>query len=141
MNSGRNAYELHLQTLLIFIIQGPVVIVSTEGGVNIEDTAATNPEAISYFPINIETGLKIEEARRIVEKLGFDECKQESIAEIVCNLYDVFMAKDALLMEINPFVEDICGQCKIAYCSSSTQLVINYSSFFFENSLRIFFRF
>lgn len=95
------------------LFQGPVVIVSTEGGVNIEDTAATNPEAIAYFPIDIVSGITLDQAREIVGKLGLDESKTEAMAEVVCNLYHLFLEKDALLLEINPFVEDICGDCKI----------------------------
>jgi hypothetical protein len=40
-----------------FIFQGPVIIASPQGGVNIEDVAAENPDAIHYEPINIMEGI------------------------------------------------------------------------------------
>jgi hypothetical protein len=43
--------------LFTFILQGPVVIASSQGGVNIEDVAAENPDAIFYEPINIMEGM------------------------------------------------------------------------------------
>lgn len=46
-------------------LQGPVLIASSEGGVNIEDVAAENPDAIVYEPIDINTGLQKEQALRV----------------------------------------------------------------------------
>ena len=52
---------------------GPVIITSTQGGSNIEEIAAENPEAIIRHPINIETGLLREDALTIGEQLGFHD--------------------------------------------------------------------
>lgn len=50
---------------------GPVIITSTQGGSNIEEIAAENPDAIIQHPINIEEGLHREEALSIADRLGF----------------------------------------------------------------------
>lgn len=90
---------------------GPVIIASSQGGVNIEEVAATNPEAIMYEPINIQTGITQDQASRIINKLGLDHQK-DYISQIIFNLYKCFVAKDALLIEVNPLAEDVNGQCK-----------------------------
>lgn len=100
------------QLLVIYILKGPVLILSKQGGVNIEDIAATNPEAISYIPIDVKKGLTTEQADSVGDKLGLTRQSKEIASIIACNLYELFIEKDALLLEINPFAEDICGECK-----------------------------
>jgi succinyl-CoA synthetase beta subunit len=57
---------------------GPVIITSTQGGSNIEEIAAENPDAIIHHPIDIVTGLQRNDALVIAEKLGFhNEALQE----------------------------------------------------------------
>lgn len=87
------------------------MIVSKQGGVNIEDVAATNPEAISYIPVNILEGLTVEQADLVADKLGMEGDAKEFTAILVCNLYELFIDKEALLLEINPFALDICEEC------------------------------
>lgn len=94
-----------------FLFQGPVIIASSQGGVNIEEVAATNPSAIMYEPIDIDKGITKEQAERIVSKLGLDNVK-DYISNIIINLYQMFLKKDALLLEVNPLAEDINGNCK-----------------------------
>lgn len=94
-----------------FYSQGPVIIASSQGGVNIEEVAATNPSAIMYEPIDINKGITKEQAERIVNKLGLDNVK-DYISNIIINLYKMFLKKDALLLEVNPLAEDINGNCK-----------------------------
>lgn len=89
-----------------------MVIVSKQGGVNIEEIAATNPEAVTYIPVDVKKGLTPEQASSVAEKLGLTENGKEIASIVASNLYELFVEKDALLLEINPFVEDICGECK-----------------------------
>lgn len=89
-----------------------MLIVSKQGGVNIEEIAAANPEAITYIPIDISKGLTSAQADSVGEKLGLAGQNKEIASIVACNLYELFIEKDALLVEINPFAEDICGQCK-----------------------------
>lgn len=50
--------------------QGPVIIASSQGGVNIEDVAAENPDAITYEPIDIITGITDDQVKRVVNKVN-----------------------------------------------------------------------
>lgn len=58
---------------------GPVIITSTQGGTNIEEIAADNPDAIIHHPIDIATGLVREDALKIAERLGF---RNEGLQEV-----------------------------------------------------------
>jgi len=88
---------------------GPVLIASTEGGMNIEDVAAKNPDAILTFPIDIHGGLTQDKALEIAAKLEIHQENQNEVADTLLKLYDLFMTKDATMVEINPFAEDANG--------------------------------
>merc|ERR1712150_49363 len=88
---------------------GPVLIASSEGGVNIEDVAASNPDAIIKVPIDINEGFKIESAKDTASKIGIPAGRVDEVAEILLNLYELFQSKDATMVEINPFAEDSHG--------------------------------
>merc|ERR1711963_837493 len=88
---------------------GPVIIASSEGGVNIEETAEKNPDAIVKFPIDVMEGLSKEGAKDVAVKVGINSAKIDDVAEILLNLYNLFVTKDASMVEINPFAEDSTG--------------------------------
>jgi len=88
---------------------GPVIIASSEGGVNIEETAEKNPDAIVKFPIDVMEGLSKEGAKDVAVKLGVNAAKVDDVADILLNLYQLFLNKDASMVEINPFAEDNSG--------------------------------
>jgi len=88
---------------------GPVIIASSEGGVNIEETAEKNPDAIVKFPIDVMEGLSKEGAKEVAKKLGMPGAKIDEVADILLNLYELFVTKDASMVEINPFAEDNSG--------------------------------
>ena len=81
------------------------------GGVDIEDVAAENPNAIIYEPIDIFVGLKKEQAEKVADKIGLSDQK-EQIVQLLMNMYDLFTKKDALLIEINPYAEDAFDNSK-----------------------------
>uniref|UniRef100_A0A6I8PQ86 Succinate--CoA ligase [ADP-forming] subunit beta, mitochondrial n=1 Tax=Ornithorhynchus anatinus TaxID=9258 RepID=A0A6I8PQ86_ORNAN len=89
--------------------QGPVLIGSSQGGVNIEDVAAENPDAIVKEPIDIMEGIKKEQAVRLAQKMGFPANLVDPAAENMMKLYNLFMKYDATMVEINPMVEDADG--------------------------------
>lgn len=70
-----------------------------------------------YEPIDIHKGISKDQAERIAVKLGLENVK-DYISNIIINLYQMFLKKDALLLEVNPLAEDINGQCKFCwiYC-------------------------
>merc|ERR1712117_616362 len=88
---------------------GPVIIASSEGGVNIEGAAEKNPDAIVKFPIDVMEGLSKAGAQEVAKKLGIPKAKVDDVADILLNLYKLFVTKDASMVEINPFAEDNSG--------------------------------
>lgn len=116
-----------------------MIIASSQGGVNIEEVAATNPTAIMYEPIDIQKGITPEQASRIISKLGLDNVK-DYISNIITSLYAMFLKKDALLLEVNPLAEDINGNCKnliFSKHSSFQSLKNNLSTFYCAQTLRL----
>merc|ERR1712025_1492021 len=99
---------------------GPVVIASSEGGVNIEEVAEKNPDAIVKYPIDVVEGLSAEGARKVAVQLGIHESKVDEVSQILMNLYQLFVTKDASMVEINPFAEDnkgnfVCLDAKLKF--------------------------
>uniref|UniRef100_A0A915PXM6 Succinate--CoA ligase [ADP-forming] subunit beta, mitochondrial n=1 Tax=Setaria digitata TaxID=48799 RepID=A0A915PXM6_9BILA len=104
--------------------QGPVAIGSSKGGVNIEEIAAKDPNAIVKCPVNIFEGMKDSEASAMAERMGFKDNLKEQAASIFKKLYNLFIKYDATLIEINPMAEDIngnlyCLDCKLNVDSSA----------------------
>ncbi|XP_058465566.1 succinate--CoA ligase [ADP-forming] subunit beta, mitochondrial [Malaya genurostris] len=97
--------EFYFAVMMERAFNGPVLIASSQGGVNIEEVAAENPEAIVYEPIDINTGLQKSQALAIAKKVGLSDNAEET-AKMLLNMYDLFVKKDALLIEINPYAED-----------------------------------
>jgi len=101
--------EYYLAVMMERAFGGPVIIASSQGGVNIEEVAATNPQAIMYEPIDINVGITKDQANKIAVKLGLENVK-DYISELILNMYAFFVKKDALLVEINPLAEDVNGK-------------------------------
>jgi succinyl-CoA synthetase beta subunit len=78
-----------------------VCIASTEGGVEIEEVAHTNPDAIAKVPIDPAVGVDAAKAEEIVAAAGFPA----EATSVVQRLWDVFVAEDATLVEVNPLVK------------------------------------
>ncbi|XP_023940117.1 succinate--CoA ligase [ADP-forming] subunit beta, mitochondrial [Bicyclus anynana] len=97
--------EFYVAIMMERSFNGPVIIASSQGGVNIEDVAAENPDAITYEPIDIKAGITDEQISRVVQKIGLDDNKEEACG-MIKKMYDLFLKKDALLIEINPYAED-----------------------------------
>jgi succinyl-CoA synthetase beta subunit len=76
-------------------------IASTEGGVEIEEVAHTNPDAIARISIDPATGVDEAKAAEIVAAAGFPA----EAASVVQRLWDVFIKEDASLVEVNPLVK------------------------------------
>jgi succinyl-CoA synthetase beta subunit len=81
-----------------------IIMASAEGGMEIEEVAATNPEAIITEEIDPFIGLRPFQARNIALKLGFPKSLINKVAGVFLKLYDVYMKEDASMVEINPLV-------------------------------------
>uniref|UniRef100_A0A1B6DJG0 Succinate--CoA ligase [ADP-forming] subunit beta, mitochondrial n=1 Tax=Clastoptera arizonana TaxID=38151 RepID=A0A1B6DJG0_9HEMI len=100
--------EFYFAIMMERAFSGPVLIASSQGGVNIEEVAAENPKAILYEPIDITKGLSKEQALKVADTVGLAE-KRDQTADMLLRLYDLFTKKDALLIEVNPYAEDAAG--------------------------------
>ncbi|MCW2786368.1 MAG: succinyl-CoA synthetase subunit beta [Marmoricola sp.] len=77
-------------------------IASVEGGVEIEEVAKTNPDAVRQIPINALVGVTPEVAAFIVDDAKFPAALRDQAIEMVQNLWKVFVEEDATLVEVNP---------------------------------------
>ncbi|MBT4482730.1 MAG: succinyl-CoA synthetase subunit beta, partial [Candidatus Latescibacteria bacterium] len=80
----------------------PVVLVSSEGGMSIEETAQRFPEKIATLPMDTKWELFPYEARNLFKKLGFSSKTLIKCSDILIRLYRVFIDYNALIAEINP---------------------------------------
>lgn len=104
------AHEYYVAVLNDRNSEGPVLVVSSQGGMNIEEVAAKDPSAIITTPINFKNGLSKEDALGVAKKLGFKSAgAEEEAASIFINLYKIFKDKDATQIEINPLGETADG--------------------------------
>jgi len=81
-----------------------VLIASAEGGIDIEEVAATRPEAIIKQSVSLQEGLTDESARRVAHQLGLQENFIDSAADLFLKLWKITTEKEAQLVEINPLV-------------------------------------
>ncbi|GLB36414.1 putative succinyl-CoA synthetase functions in the citric acid cycle (TCA), coupling the hydrolysis of succinyl-CoA to the synthesis of ATP and thus represents the only step of substrate- level phosphorylation in the TCA [Lyophyllum shimeji] len=115
------AHEYYVAILNDRASQGVVLVASAQGGMNIEEVAAKDPDAIITTPISFANGLSKAEAIEIAKKLGFkDEKTQSEAADIFINLYRIFKEKDATQIEINPMAlttdgEVLCMDAKFGF--------------------------
>ncbi|HUG43868.1 MAG TPA: ADP-forming succinate--CoA ligase subunit beta [Acidobacteriota bacterium] len=99
--------EFYLGMILDRSSRRPVLMASSEGGVEIEEVAARNPEAILKERIDPTVGLQAFQGRKIAFQLGLDPRRTGSM---MASLYRAFIEKDASLVEINPLVETEDGE-------------------------------
>ena len=84
--------------------QSPVIVASTEGGVNIEEVAEKTPEKIIRESIHPLAGLQPYEIRKISNKLGMQGDTAKQFAKLLKALFKLFISCDCSLVEINPLV-------------------------------------
>ena len=90
-----------------------LAMVSARGGIDIEQVAQEDPEAIARLHVNPIDGLSIEAARELVERAELAPQARESAAEILMKLYDCYIYGDADLVEINPLVLTTDGRVHV----------------------------
>lgn len=106
--------EYYLGIILDRKTQAPVVMVSTAGGIDIEEVAATAPEKIIQQPIDMHWGLRPFEARDILARAGFPHQVISKGGVILAALAKAFIESDASLAEINPLALTADGQVQAA---------------------------
>jgi succinyl-CoA synthetase beta subunit len=91
----------------------PLFILTREGGVEIEQVAAENPDALARLHVDPLEGFQPYQARRLIYGAGIDDpSEQKQIASIVEKLYRCFVDSDAMLCEINPLIVTPAGDVK-----------------------------
>lgn len=106
--------EYYLGIILDRKSQAPVVMVSKEGGIDIEEVAATSPEKIIQQPIDMRWGLRPFEARDILARAGLPHQVVAKGGAILAALARAFIESDASLAEINPLALTADGQVQAA---------------------------
>ena len=96
--------ELYLAIIIDREKEMPVIIASAQGGMEIEEVAHENPAAIYQQHIHPVTGLSGCHIRNIAFKLGLSNIQQQNFSRLLTSLYDLFMATDMSLVEINPLI-------------------------------------
>ncbi len=104
------AKEFYLSLLVDRATAQVAFVVSTEGGMNIEEVARNTPDKIVTFSVDPATGLCPHHVRRLSQALGLDRDGQKQMAKVATALYDAFLAKDMNLLEINPLIVTADGQ-------------------------------
>ena len=112
------AEELYLGAVIDRASQRLVFMASQEGGVNIEEVAATTPEKIFKVAIDPLTGPSRDEADQLSVQLDLTEVQAEQFRDLYLSLSKMFIEKDLSLLEINPLVittkgDLICLDAKI----------------------------
>jgi succinyl-CoA synthetase beta subunit len=96
--------EYYLAILLDRATSRPVIVASTEGGVEIEKVAHETPEKITKVFVDPAYGLADFQVRELITKLGFNPTEAKNAAKLIRNLYKVYWETDAAMVEVNPLV-------------------------------------
>ncbi|HEX9694758.1 MAG TPA: ADP-forming succinate--CoA ligase subunit beta [Actinomycetota bacterium] len=97
--------EFYASFLLDRAGKGFLGMVSSRGGVDIEEVAATEPGAIAKVPVSALTGLQPYHLRRLVYGGGIPADAHTNVVALLQKLFDAFVASDASLVEVNPLVQ------------------------------------
>ncbi len=118
------AKELYLSILVDRATSQVAFIVSTEGGMNIEEVAHDTPEKITTVHVDPATGLMPHHTRRMAKALKLDANQGKQMAKMAAGLYKAFVEKDMSLLEINPLVITndgnlVCLDAKVNFDSNA----------------------
>src|SRR5438105_1210151 len=102
--SAQIAREIYFAILLDRATGAPLIVASTEGGVEIETVAANSPAKIIRQPIDPLAGLQSFQARKLAKQLGFEASQTKSATKLFDGLYRTFIACDCSMVEVNPLV-------------------------------------
>jgi succinyl-CoA synthetase beta subunit len=101
--------EYYLAILLDRASSKPVIVASTEGGVEIEKVAHDTPEKIIRVVVDPAYGLADFQVRELIAKLGFAGAEAKNAAKLIRNLYTAFWETDAAMIEVNPLISTPAG--------------------------------
>jgi succinyl-CoA synthetase beta subunit len=96
--------ELYVSVVIDNSIGLPIVMASAEGGVEIEEVAAKNPDAIKRSPVDPTVGFQPFQGRELAMEIGLGGDLMRPAANLIAGLYRAFDEKDCSLAEVNPLV-------------------------------------
>ncbi len=99
------AEEYYFSILLDRANRSFLAMASVEGGMDIEEVAATKPEALAKVPVDPLAGIDAEKAREIAAQARFPDDIRDQVSGVIEQLWGVFVAEDATLVEVNPLVK------------------------------------
>ena len=102
--------EYYLAILLDRASSRPVIVASTEGGVEIEKVAHETPEKITKVRVDPAYGLADFQVRDLIAALGLTGAEAKNAAKLIRNLYTCFWETDAAMVEVNPLITTPAGE-------------------------------
>jgi succinyl-CoA synthetase beta subunit len=113
LEEGANIVKEFYLSLLVDRSAGRVAfVVSTEGGMDIEEVARHMPDRIASFTVDPATGIMPHHGRMVVNVLGLTGGVAQQTEKLTSQLYAAFVAKDMAMLEINPLIVSAEGQLK-----------------------------
>ena len=114
------AKEFYLSILIDRETSRASFVVSTEGGMDIEEVAHAHPERITTFSVDPATGVQPHHGRTVAKALGLEGEQAKQAGKLVGQLYEAFTAKDMAMLEINPLIlsaggDLVCLDAKISF--------------------------
>jgi succinyl-CoA synthetase beta subunit len=103
------AEEYYVSYLLDRANRTILAMATIEGGMDVEEVAATKPEALAKIPVDANQGVDAEKAREIVAAAQFPPQVADQVTDVLVKLWKVFVAEDATLVEVNPLVKTADG--------------------------------
>jgi len=101
--------EYYLAILLDRASSKPVIVASTEGGMDIETVAHNTPEKLFKVIVDPAYGLADFQVRELTTKLGFTGIEVKNAAKLIRNLYNAYWETDAAMIEVNPLITTPTG--------------------------------
>jgi succinyl-CoA synthetase beta subunit len=102
--------ELYLAMTIDRARYCPAIILSKSGGVDIENIAKENPDLLHKYWFQLSSGITPELVSEISRDLGFTSVEENNMERILKNLFELFVKKDATLLEINPLARTATGE-------------------------------
>jgi succinyl-CoA synthetase beta subunit len=102
--SAQIAREIYFAILLDRATAAPLIVASTEGGVEIEAVAAKSPEKIIRESIDPLAGLQPFQTRKLAKQLQFESSQLKAVSKLFDGLYRAFIGLDCSMVEVNPLV-------------------------------------
>src|SRR5437764_8382465 len=98
------ASEYYASVIFDRSAKAPLVLLSTEGGMDIEEVAERSPQAIARLHVDPLLGFQDFHGRRLAFEAGIDADVVRPVGTMLAKLYDVFVSEEATLVEVNPLI-------------------------------------